>query len=294
MEIKIFGKDLKIKSLGCSEGNSAPQHIPPSVNLFVKLTNSCNANCPFCSNSTEREEIINFDFVRFWILVDELIARGILINRINFTGGEPTLMKDLLYDLLARLEHPKYSRIHVHLNSNGLLPVAKRIMRHPRINSISLSMHHYDKEKISELYGATLSDDFFEYDGKILKKLNLSCNLIRGYVDSTGEIERMLKFAVDLNVRRIGFVALMKINKYCEDNYIDFEEIDFQSIPDLIFLKSQNRGCNCKCSNYKYTVGSRMLEVYIRNYSNPSFCESKLLYDGKHWKQGFQNENIIY
>lgn len=294
MYFKILGKDVAIKSLGCNVNNTPPQPIPPCVNLYIKVTDSCNANCLFCSNSWERTKKVSFDFSRFWIFIDELINRGIIINRFNITGGEPTLRRDLVFDILEGMENPKYSRIHIHLNSNGLRPISKNIMRHPRINSISLSLHHFDLKKISEIYGAELAKDYLEFDDFILKKLNLSCNLIKGFIDSAQKIEQMLKFGIDLNIRRIGFVALMKLNKYCIENYIDFDEINFESIPNLTFIKSQNRGTDCKCANYIYTVASQKLEVYIRNYSNPYYCESSLLYDGKHWKQGFQNENIIY
>lgn len=294
MYFKILGKDVAIKSLGCSVNNTEPQPIPPCVNLFIRVSNSCNANCLFCSNSSERTKKFSFDFSRFWIFIDELIKRGIIINKINITGGEPTLMKDLIFDMLEGMNSPKYSRIHIHLNTNGLLPVSKKIMRHPRINSISFSLHHFDIKEISKIYGVELDKDYLEFDEIVLKKLNLSCNLIRGFIDSAQKVEQMLKFAVELNVRRIGFVALMKLNNYCMEHYLDFDEINFESIPNLIFIKSQKRDACCKCANYIYTVSPRKLEVYMRNYSDPTYCESSLLYDGKHWKQGFQNENILY
>jgi hypothetical protein len=37
-----------------------------------------------------------------------------------------------------------------------------------------------------------------------------------------------------------------------------------------------------------------MIEVYMRNYCNPAYCESSLMYDGQYLRQGFQSDNIIY
>ena len=127
-----------------------------------------------------------------------------------------------------------------------------------------------------------------------LERINASCNLIRGYIDNSTEVEKMLRFAISLGLPRLGFVALMKVNDYCREHYVDFDEIDFETIPHLYFTESRNRGANCKCSNYLYNHNGRILEVYMRNYANPNYCESSLMFDGQYLRQGFHDDNIIY
>ena len=93
---------------------------------------------------------------------------------------------------------------------------------------------------------------------------------------------------------RIGFVALMNVNDFCRNHFIDIEDIAFEEIPHVYFIRSKNRGRDCKCSNYLYNRNLKVLEIYMRNYANPKYCESSLVFDGEYLRQGFYENNIIY
>lgn len=294
MEIRLFGNIISIKRRGCNYGSQPSTMIPPAVNLFVKVTNGCNAHCAFCSNAGCGGINAEFDYDKLWRIVDELRANKILVNRVNITGGEPATVPDVVNRILEQASVKQYDNIHLHLNTNGVLPASQALMRHPRWNSISMSLHHYDREKLSDIYGITISKTSLAFENIDLERINASCNLIRGYIDNSTEVEKMLRFAISLGLPRLGFVALMKVNDYCREHYVDFDEIDFETIPHLYFTESRNRGANCKCSNYLYNHNGRILEVYMRNYANPNYCESSLMFDGQYLRQGFHDDNIIY
>lgn len=294
MEIRLFDKIISIKNLGCRYGSQPASVIPPSVNLFVKVTNGCNAHCAFCSNAGYSGINAEFDYDKLWRIVDELIAKKILVNRINITGGEPATIPHVVNRILDQASVKRYEDLHLHLNTNGLLAASQTLMRHHRWNSISMSLHHYDKNTLSEIYGTKIPDEAFRFNGVNMDIVNASCNLIRGYIDSGSEVEKMLQFAISLGLPRLGFVALMKVNNYCREHYVDFNEIDFEAIPHLYFTESRNRGGDCKCSNYLYNHNGRILEVYMRNYANPNYCESSLMFDGQYLRQGFHDDNIIF
>lgn len=294
MEVRLFDNRISIKSRGCNHGSQRPTWIPPAVNLFVKVTNECNAHCAFCSNAGCGGINAEFDYDKLWCIVDELRANRILVNRVNITGGEPTTVPDIVNCILEQASVKRYEDIHLHLNTNGLLPASQALMRHHRWNSISMSLHHYDKDILSAIYGTKIFDDAFCFNGINMDIVNASCTLIRGYIDNPTEVENILRFAISLGLPRLGFVALMKVNDYCREHYVDFDEIDFEAIPHLYFTESRNRGANCKCSNYLYNHNGRILEVYMRNYANPNYCESSLMFDGQYLRQGFHDDNIIY
>lgn len=294
MEVTLFEKNIYIKDVGCKYGSLSANHIPPSINLFVKVTNGCNARCAFCSNAGCSGINAEFDYDKLWRIVDELRANKILVNRVNITGGEPATVPDVVNRILEQASVKQYDNIHLHLNTNGVLPASQALMRHPRWNSISMSLHHYDREKLSDIYGITISKTSLAFENIDLERINASCNLIRGYIDNSTEVEKMLQFAISLGLPRLGFVALMKVNDYSREHYVDFDEIDFETIPHLYFTESRNRGANCKCSNYLYNHNGRILEVYMRNYANPNYCESSLMFDGQYLRQGFYDDNIIY
>ena len=291
-----FIKKIEFKKFGCRTKDFSPKLLDPYVNIFVKVTDTCNANCAFCSNNKKYslDKNSEFDFDKLWGIINELQANNIFINRINITGGEPATIPNIVDKILYKATENNYSKIHLHLNTNGLLPSSQDLMRNPRWDSISVSLHHYDRKKLSEIYGVSIPEKALRFEDINLKKVNASCNLIRGYIDSIDEVEKMLKLAVSLNIPRLGFVALMKINDYCSNHFIDFDEIDFSSIPHLYFTESRNRGKACKCSNYLFNHDLKILEVYMRNYANPQYCESSLLFDGQYLRQGFHNDNIVF
>ena len=270
------------------------QRIVPSVNLFVKVTKGCNAHCQFCSNANSTDASSAFNILKLITVIKELKGKGICVNRINITGGEPSVVSPLVYKILDTVEENNFDDIHLHLNTNGLLPQSQELMRHPRWDSISMSLHHYDTAKLSELYGCRIPESAFNFEGIDLQKVNSSCNLVKGYIDNAEEAHKMLDFNIDLGIPRIGFVALMKVNDYCREHFVDLEDIHLDSIPHVYFTKSMNRGSDCKCSNYLYNRDLKILEIYMRNYANPNYCESSLVYDGEYLRQGFHQDNIIY
>ena len=294
MELQIGNGILRLKDLGCAQQDIPARHIPPSVNLFVKVTNGCNARCLFCSNAGSPAISTPFDVDKLFEMVTMLQEKDVHVNRINITGGEPAVVPAIVHDILERATEPPYAHIHLHLNTNGLLPNSQMLMRHERWNSISMSLHHYDMTVLQEIYATTIPIEAFGFEGIDMSKVNASCNLIRGYIDSPEQVNLMLDYAVDLRLKRLGFVALMKTNDFCRQRYVDFSEIDFAQVPRLHFTGSMNRGADCKCSNYLYSKGTRILEVYMRNYMNHHYCESSMVYDGQYFRQGFGENNIIY
>lgn len=294
MKLPLFDKEIEIKKLGCKHSTYPAHPIPPSVNVFIKVTNGCNAYCAFCSNGNCKNTGKTFDHDKLWRIVDELQNNNIIVNRLNITGGEPSTVPVVVNDILERASLNKYKNLHIHLNTNGLMESSQKLMRHSRWDSISVSLHHYDLKKLSQIYGVEIPNEALAFDGIDMNKINASCNLVKRYIDSNIEVVRMLQFAISLGIPRLGFVSLMKINDYCKEHYVDFDDIEFSSIPHLYFTESRNRGENCKCSNYLYNHNCKILEVYMRNYANPNYCESSLMYDGEYLRQGFHDKNIIF
>ena len=294
MLVDFYGKQIAVKEFDCSLGTLNPERISPFVNLFVKVTNGCNARCLFCSNADAKPTYKTFDIDKLEDIVLKLKEQSIKVNRLNITGGEPSVVSPLVENILQRMDGKVFDDIHLHLNTNGLLPQSQELMRHPRWDSISMSLHHYDIDKLSELYGCKIHEDAFKFEEVNKQKLNVSCNLIKGYIDNPEEAHKMLDFALELGIPRIGFVALMKVNDYCKERFIDLEDIHIDTIPHVYFTKSMNRGKDCKCSNYLYNKDLKILEIYMRNYANPQHCESSLMFDGEYLRQGFHDNNIIY
>ncbi|MBO5957751.1 MAG: radical SAM protein [Bacteroidales bacterium] len=294
MQIEFKGRYISVKDFDCKFGTLQEEPVAPFVNIFVKVTKGCNARCLFCSNADASEIRTPFNVPKLLDAVMSLRDLGVKVNRINITGGEPSVVPQLVGNILSVMSEPSVSDIHMHLNTNGLLPQSQELMRHPRWDSISMSLHHYDRMKLSELYGCHIPERAFDFEGIAVEKLNSSCNLVKGYIDNMEEARKMLDFNLDLGIQRVGFVALMKVNDYCRKHFVDLEDIRLENIPHVYFTKSMSRGNDCKCSNYLYNRGLNVLDIYMRNYVNYNYCESSLVYDGEFLRQGFSQDNIIF
>lgn len=293
--MNLFGKSIEFQKHSCSGLIGATRKLPPFVNLYVKVTNGCNAYCRFCSNSGSCNAP-TFNLPKLFDCIEEINRSGIRLNRICLTGGEPSLCYDRVNEIIKFIEsHSKCLGTQLQLNTNGLSVDAQRLMRHNRLDVISVSLHHYDRGKLEEIYGCTIDTEIANYPGVNPRKLNVSCNLIRGYIDNADEVRRYLDFVATKGIRTVGFVSLMKVSNYCREKFIDYSEIDFGSIANLILMRERHHETHCKCSNYIYRAeNGKMVEVYMRENLAPEYCASSLLFDGDFLRQGFNNDNIIY
>ncbi len=289
----LFGHQIQLKQFDCAHEDIQGGPIRPSVNIFVKVTNGCNAHCAFCCNAGAKP-IERFDMGKLEDVILEVKRQGIIVNRLNVTGGEPAVVPQRVEQLLEIMNKPNMQDVHVHLNTNGLLTDSQKMMRNPRWDSISVSLHHYDHKKLEEIYGISFQKDVFNFKGIDMMKVNASCNLIKGYIDSTEEAHHMMDFCLDHGFTRLGFVGLMNVNDFCRERMISLDTLQLSKVPHCYFTESKHRGPDCRCSNYQYNRHLRVLDVYMRHYVNPHYCKSSLLYDGQYLRQGFHDNNIIY
>ena len=294
MLIEVNGKQIAVKEYGCNLGDIPAHRIAPSVNIFTKVTGGCPARCPFCSNAGTEHVASSYNVDKLADFTKEFQKAGVIVNKINITGGEPSLVPDLVYTILDKFSTEQLRGIHLHLNTNGLLPQSQEMMKHTRWNSISVSLHHYDMQKLSEIYGIEIPEGALSFEGVDMKKMNVSCNLLKGYIDNADEVHKMLDFCIDRGITRIGFVSLMQVNDWCKKHFVDFRDIKLTDIPHVYFTRSMDRGKDCRCSNYLYNRDLKILEIYNRHYANFHYCESSLVYDGQYFRQGFHKDNIVW
>ncbi|MCD8292110.1 MAG: radical SAM protein [Prevotella sp.] len=314
-------KEILVRKNGCNINGGLTPSLDPSVNIYVKVTDHCNATCPFCCremddwhigkamSETEQKaktgarcmDENHFDVDKLFKAIEDILRSKIKVNRVCVTGGEPSMALDIVNHILKNFDIPPFNRIHLQLNTNGLSNNAQELMHNPRWDTISVSMHHYNPTMLAEIYG--LSHKVYKeihntcmpsFNGVNRCVLNLSCNLIKGYVDSPAEVQKMMDFAISQQIYVIGFVGLMPSNSFCRTHYVDYRSLDMESIPDIIKTKTKENGIHCSCSNFLYRNESGMLDVYMRCNYEPNYCASSLVYDGHFLRQGFHTDNIIF
>lgn len=265
----------------------------PSISLYVVMTRQCNAKCRFCEYRGLGEE------VNLGIFEDTLnkILDTCDIGMVHFTGGEPTLEMEKLKGLIDIIKK-KDSLIQTSVNTNGTR--LKELQGIETLDNISLSRHHYKDRLNQEIFGiksVPTLDDIESFEDKT--KIHLSCNLIKGYIDSSEQVLNYLEHAAKLGINNVGFVGLMDINSYCKEKFIDFADIEPQQ--SEVFTKTRcfsnisettNEVC-CKCSNYLYTSKDfKLISMYNRHAIKNNEIADYLVYENNILKQGFNGNKI--
>jgi len=132
---------------------------------------------------------------------------------------------------------------------------------------------------------------------KFNKIMHLRCNLIKGEIDSQEEVIKYIE-AFSKSNYYYGFVSLMKINKFCEENFVDYKELDLDHLPNSRIAYYQNREKDglkiCECKNIvHYTKDGELVKLYSRvNYITDNY-ENTLVYDRNVLKLGF-GDTVIF
>ena len=291
--VKLFGREIAIRRKGCCFDGEPGTELVPSVTLYVKVTNACPCACPFCSNAEHAGEDEGFDLQKLLQVVREIKLSGLELTRVCVTGGEPSAAVDRVLPLLEALSDFEFKDVRLQLNTNGISRRARDLMRHPRWTLVAMSMHHYDLAMLGEIYG--VRDPIEPFDLKDIgeDRLYLNCNLVRGYVDSTDKVMRLLAFAETLGAGEVGFETLRQVNAFCRERFVGIDSLDVESRDHVHRLAERTRGNACHCRNYLFAGRESNMRFYLRELCDYSSSESTLLYDGRFLCQGFGAKSVI-
>jgi len=297
MNIKLYDTEIDIKTETCRFLGRKPQEIiDPYLNMYT-MFKGCNANCKFCSYMDKAKR---FDIIKYQEVL-EYVVKNVRLNKLNLTGGEPTLNYDLfkeVYDITVGIIDKSTV---LTINTNGInlhrLVEDKSII--DRVNSIGLSRHHYLDERNNNIFETNVitNDEIKKLQKKMKNKsiINFSCNLIKGQIDSKEEVHKFLDYVIDMGIEVVGFVSLMPVNEYCQDNFINFNKLGLKS--NLFNLTKEFKYKDiCRCNNYLYISekhDGKVVRIYYKNTYRPEFTPSIISFDGKNLMKGF-SDDIIY
>jgi radical SAM protein with 4Fe4S-binding SPASM domain len=179
--------------------------------LKFEITEKCNSNCSFChqgygKNNSHRE-------LTFALFKERLIwAENLGIRSVRFTGGEPTLNKDL-----KRMVEIAFKRgFYVTVNTNGLVAANFYSKLAPYVNMYKISLPAASSNGVDSLTGV---------NGSFLKKISAisQCLEIGTEIQiltviieqNIGQLEEFLIFAD--NIPQLKWVPLrVESSSYCK------------------------------------------------------------------------------
>ena len=282
MEKQVFNEKIDIKDYFCSSSKTNnPLAANPTLRLYVKVTDDCNAKCDFCVNETSRDNG-KIDLVKLEDVVRYLYANN-LLHGVSLSGGEPMVYPDKVNDIINMIYRID-PNIEVQLSTNGLN--FRKLLEFENINrleSIHLSRHHYDDEINYNIFRsrkvASENDIMSVQEGLEDKKIiNINTLVMRSYIDTLKEIKKMLNHVGRLGVYKNGFVSLMKCNEFARDRFINFNEI-FNNLDNDFFLSHHFYSKQyCECVDGLYlTPEAQLVEFYARMVKECEDCDKQVM-----------------
>ena len=267
-KINIFGQELMVRDELCSSSPNKIVKGEPSLRLYIKLSDKCNANCKFCANSSSCD-YGEIDFKKLEYVIKYLLSKNYL-HGISITGGEPLLDYNKLFQLLDLIYNIKPDmEVAISTNGTNLL----KLLEYSKVNnleSIHISRHHYDDSINQEIFKSkkvATSKDIATLQEKLKDKkiININTLVMKDYISNLDEIKKMLDHVGDLGVYKNGFVSLMKCNSYSKDQFINYNDI-FKNLDDSFFKGHHFYSREyCECLDGIYlTTNNKLVEYYAR------------------------------
>lgn len=126
----------------------------PVRSMRIQVNTTCNFGCFFChmEGTGVHSESMSADEIE---RVVKVAARW-GVNKIKFTGGEPTLRRDIL-DIVRMTR--KYISGNISMTTNGImLPKIARELKEAGLDRINISLHSIEKEKFEFITGVDAID----------------------------------------------------------------------------------------------------------------------------------------
>lgn len=276
---------LKLKEKGCLRNDGYQVDLPNVTSLYVVTNRTCNAHCKFCTFCGQCEDV---DIAKLKYALDR-IYRYFELSAVHITGGEPTLLLDKVEQICTAAK-AKDSFIKTSVNTNGkhLADLAGISV----LDNVALSRHGISDTENFEIFGTTDVAAMRDIVDFPKSKLHLSCNLIKGHIDSEDKIYQYLEMCSELGVYDVGIVGLMPVNQYCREHYAEYPELH-KCITTRSYRNIVNDVAVCECRNWLYRAHNcNMISVYHRHALRNTEVVSYLVYENNKLRIGFNGEFI--
>ena len=293
-KIELFGREIPLRTHYCHIfGRENREVDEPYVNLYVR-SKFCNAKCKFC---TFAEDASNYNEKKYIEVLKEITSK-IKIKKIAITGGEPTLYWDKFKSVID-ISKELSPDSNLSMNTDGFRleklfndPVSKIF------KNIHISRHHFDDKLNNEIFDTkTPTEQELKWAQSTTEnkyQIQLSCNLIKGYIDNKEKMYQYMEWTNSLEINNIGFVSLLPVNRYSMDNYIGFNMKDLINERFNVTREWSYKDA-CECTNYIYIPENlrETLRVYHKNTYSPFDINETIVFDGENVKLGFEGEVVF-
>lgn len=196
--------------------------------LRISLTDNCNFKCKYCSNEGQKYNTNSFINVDFLIsFFDKIVSENIYVKKINLTGGEPLLHKNLLQ--IASIASKVCENVTINTNGSLLTKQLVDDLIDSGVNCIKFGVDNPFKDfskpvvndvkvKCEELREIIL------YTVKKIPRSSLNIVITRYNIN---DLHNIIEWIVDNKINNVEFIELIDFNFNSHTPFIGDEPYDF-------------------------------------------------------------------
>ena len=268
--------------------------------LYITLTDSCPAGCPFCVCSAAGSSTgQHADPDKLRKVLQQISP---VVSGISITGGEPMTDIPLVEEVIRVVEETIPPDIELDLVTNGLhiekLPGIRGLMRVTRVH---VSRHAVEDDRNAELMRwkegpsmEALKNAFSALPNRGTTVMN--CVLQEGGVRDLKSVCSYLEMAAWIGAANVSFIGMFKANDYCRKNYISPAELDFSGDPRFTVWNRFHDHDYCQCLTGDYKARSKYIRFYYRcpgRVPGPEVCRQLVYGPDNVLRAGFGNAAVI-
>jgi radical SAM protein with 4Fe4S-binding SPASM domain len=221
--------------------------------VYIRLTKKCNLNCSHCSVDATNRSKTELSETSVKKLIDELY--DMMVPNISFTGGEPTLVKNLL----SYVEYANQKPMRVSLLTNGFIvnqQLAKDLVKNG-LKQVNISLdgacaksHDQFRGKSGAFEKALNAIKLFKEEGIFTETTTVL------HSGNSTEIEDILKLGQSIELDNMKFLPIIPFNRGEKCDYKTSFEIYKKNIKALLpFLTTSQDSENlASAKKYKHSI----------------------------------------
>ncbi len=208
--------------------------------IEISVGHNCNAACIFCYSALTNDKM-NMSTEKIKSILRDYIYKG--YKNITFTGGEPTIRKDI-FSLIKYAKEIGYDFIELKTNLFMLsyLPFVKKL-ENCGLNSISFSVFGFGDETYFKITGVSKSYSYLTKALENLKdsRLSLTANILIS-VHSYKNILKITNFLLNHNINSFYFwyISTNELKENHGDLLPSFSLFKEELFSSIEILKSKN------------------------------------------------------
>ncbi|MEU6083403.1 StsB family radical SAM/SPASM domain sactipeptide maturase [Streptomyces sp. NPDC047108] len=264
---------------------------PRLTTVYYAITDGCNLRCPYCYASSEKALPGELNTAESLDLVDQIA--DMKVQQMIFTGGEPTLRRDLF----EIAERARTRGMAVHMITNGTTirkpETARRIADIFSLVTVSVDGGY------AELHERTRGKGTFARTAQGLRLLNEAgvVPTINHVVTSENvdALDRLCEFVDDLKINRVRLMYHSELGRAVTDDY-DFGWSDYQKTEQFFWthpmadrLLPEGPKAAKPCS-IKGNCGMGGNEIYVNSLGNVYPC--KLVTEQQHKAGNIRHQRL--